>query len=76
MITSAVSLLSILIEEYGLPWLQRWLDNHRPEDDDNYNVVAAGQATDDNIETSVASVVCTSWKPKQDSFKTSEMEKK
>ena len=76
MITSSISLLSILIEEYGLPWLQRWLDNHRPEDSNNYNVVAARQATDDNIETSDAGVVGISWKPKQDSFKTSQLEKK
>ena len=70
MITAAISILSILIEEYGLPWLQRWLDNHRPEDDDN-----SRQATDHNIEISDAGVVGISWKQKQDSFKTSEMEK-
>ena len=60
-ITTAVSLLSILIEEYGLPLLQRWLDDHRPDEDDkvmDYNVVAARQATDENIETSDAGVVC------------------
>ena len=53
-ITTAISLLSILIEEYGLPLLQRWLDDHRPDEDDkvmDYNVVAARQATDENIET-------------------------
>ena len=69
MITSAVSLLSILIEEYGLPWLQRWLDDHRPDEDDDemdVNVVAAGQATEENIETSDAGVVGIRWKQKED----------
>ena len=48
-ITAAISLLSILIEEYGLPGLQRWLDDNRQDEDDNemeLNIVASGQATD------------------------------
>ena len=78
-ITSAISLLSILIEEYGLPWLQRWLDDHRPDEDNNKMEKIleefSRQATEENIETSDTGVVGISWKQKQDSFKTSGAEK-
>ena len=50
-ITTAVALLAYLLQDYGIPRLQRWLDENPPDDNDiEMNEIGVGDAVQENTD--------------------------